>query len=87
MAHQDILGILFIVLALRSSSRGRPILAGGFLLLAIGVKPYAGAILPFLLRDTSVLFEKFEQESPALDLPGVVAAPRRSYQSDLRRGA
>ncbi len=35
----------------------------------------------------SVLFEKFEQESPALDLPGVVAAPRRSYQSDLRRGA
>ena len=52
MAHQDILGVLLLLLILVWSISNRPILAAVALALAIGVKPPAILLLPALLLNS-----------------------------------
>ena len=51
MGHVDIVGVLFVLLTIRSLQSHRPILATALLALAAGVKPHVVLLAPFLLRD------------------------------------
>jgi hypothetical protein len=53
IGHQDAAGAFVLLIALRSAWRGRGWLAGVMLALAVGVKPQAIVILPFLWRDAA----------------------------------
>jgi len=53
MGHQDVVGVLLVLIGLHALAKQRPSLAAASLALATAVKPFALLAAPFVLRDLS----------------------------------
>jgi hypothetical protein len=53
MGHQDVIGVVFVLLSLYALVKRRPFISVGSLALAAAVKPFALLIAPFVFRDVS----------------------------------
>jgi hypothetical protein len=51
MGHQDVVGVLLMLLCLYAATKARPVASMTWLALAAAVKPFAFCLAPFVLRD------------------------------------
>jgi Glycosyltransferase family 87 len=83
MAHQDIAGILLMLLMLLAVNKRRFALSGVLLALVIGVKPIAFLLAPFLLRDAAVRWRSLVATIAAFLVTVCILALPLLYQDGL----
>jgi hypothetical protein len=83
MAHQDIAGVLLMLLMLLAANKRRFALAGALLVLVIGVKPIAFLLAPFLFRDASIRWRSLGATIAAFGVAAAMLALPLLYHDGL----